>query len=117
MIQRAERCVCKFCGGKIEPAVIVYNRYGGSGLELFCAHCGKGEKGVEKELYSWAKEFVEASGFDYFTELEAGLEKKQNNIAKVCTILSWYLRDMGYLTDAGLQPEFQERLLMRGELK
>ncbi len=117
MLQRAERCVCKFCGGKIEPAVIVYNRYGGSGLELYCAHCGKGEKGIETELYEWAKEFVHTSGFNYFTEQEPSVERTQHNIAKVCTILSWHLRRTGNLTDSGLQPHLRKQLQERGELK
>jgi hypothetical protein len=117
MLRRAERCVCKFCGGTIEPAVIVYNRYGGSGLELYCSHCGKGEKGIEKELYLWAKEFVHDSGFNYFTEQTPSEERTQHNIAKVCTILSWHLRRTGHLTDKGLDSHLQKQLLKRGELR
>ena len=34
LTERAGRCVCKLCGGKLEKKVVVYNKYGGSGLEL-----------------------------------------------------------------------------------
>lgn len=105
MMDRAGRCVCKFCGGKIEPAVIVYNRYGGNGLELYCGHCGKSDDGVERELYLWAERFVRESGFDYFTEIADETDKREKNIARVCMLLSWYLRKKGLLTDDGYHPD------------
>lgn len=106
MVKRTERCVCKFCGGHLEPAIIVYNRYGGNGLELYCPHCRKNENGVEKELYNWARKFVALSGFDYFTEICNESEKIEKNVAKVCEIISWHLRYRQLLTDNGLEENF-----------
>ena len=114
MVERTERCVCRFCGGKLEPAIIVYNRYGGNGLELYCPHCRKSENGVEKEIYSWARKFVAASGFDYFTEIHNEAEKVEKNIAKVCEVISWHLRYEQLLTDTGLEERFAI-LLREGE--
>lgn len=88
IIARSETCVCRYCGGALEPALIVYNKYGGHGIELFCKACHKTDKGVEKEIYAWAKDFVVSSGFDYFTE-DDSLDKQGKNIAKVCEMLVW----------------------------
>jgi len=114
LVERAERCVCKFCGGHLEPAIIVYNRYGGNGLELYCPHCRKSENGVEKGIYAWARKFVVSSGFDYFTEIYDETEKTEKNIAKVCEIISWHLRYEQVLTDKGLEERFAA-LLQEGE--
>ena len=29
IIERSERCVCRMCGGPLEPKIIIYNKYGG----------------------------------------------------------------------------------------
>lgn len=89
LIRRSERCCCKQCGGPLEIRIIVYNKYGGSGAELFCPHCQKIEYGTEPEIYRAAKDFVDRVGFNHFVDLEENERTYMLNIAKVCEILSW----------------------------
>ena len=70
LISRSERCCCKQCGGKLEIRIVVYNKYGGSGAELYCDHCQKIEYGTEPEIYRAAKDFVDRLGFNHFVDLE-----------------------------------------------
>lgn len=102
---RAERCVCKQCGTKLEGKVVIYNRYGGSGLELYCPHCQKLEYGTEPEIYRLASDFVESVEFDYFTEMEEGQRRTELNIAKVCEMLGWIYRKTGILSSGGIQKD------------
>lgn len=103
MANRARRCVCKYCGEAVTPAIIVYNRYGGSGVELYCGNCRKTENGVEKEIYDWAYQFVIHSGFDYFLDMEDEKERLQHNVAKVCELITWSMSKTGLLTKDGLR--------------
>ena len=103
--ERAQRCVCKSCGGRLEPKIIIYNKYGGSGLELYCPTCKKIEYGTEPEIYKLAKAFVYDVEFEYYMEMEPSEETLQLNIAKVCEMLSWQFRKMGLLDSKGLHKE------------
>lgn len=105
ILQRAERCVCKSCGGKLEPRIIIYNKYGGSGLELYCNRCQKIEFGTEPEIYRLAKDFVYNVEFDYFVEMEQDERNLMLNIAKVCEILSWNFRKLEILDASGLKKD------------
>lgn len=89
MIARSERCCCKQCGGPLEIRIIVYNKYGGSGAELYCPNCQKIEYGTEPEIYRAAKDFVDRTGFNHFVDLEENDRTYMLNIAKVGEILSW----------------------------
>lgn len=102
MIKRSERCVCKMCGSKLEPRIIIYNKYGGQGVEMFCPHCGRIEYGTEAEIYDLAKDFVKSVEFDYFTEMEQGERNFQLNIAKVCEVLGWCFRKLGVVDGDGI---------------
>lgn len=99
---RANRCVCKQCGTRLEAKVMIYNRYGGAGLELYCPHCRKIEYGTEPEIYHIASDFVDNVEFDYFVEMEEGQRRIELNIAKVCEILNWVYRKTGFLTSTGI---------------
>ena len=98
MIARSERCVCKQFGGQLEIRIIVYNKYGGSGAELYCPHCQKIEYGTEPEIYRAAKDFVDCTGFNHFVDLEETERTYLLNVAKVGEILSWGTKYWG-LTD------------------
>ncbi len=89
--------------------MLVHNRYGGCGVELYCAHCRRKEIGIEREIYLWAAWFVDVSGFDYFPEIETASERRARNVAKVGELAAWYLRRAGHLTDDGLSEEFLRR--------
>lgn len=90
------------CGGAIEPRVIIYNKYGGSGLELFCPTCNKIEYGTEPELYMVAKKFVDTFDFNHFSDMEAD-RGYMHNIAKVCEILMWSFKNTGLLDESGFK--------------
>lgn len=101
LISRSERCCCKQCGGKLEIRIVVYNKYGGSGAELYCDHCQKIEYGTEPEIYRAAKDFVDRLGFNHFVDLEENERTYMLNIAKVCEILSWGTKYWGLLGKDG----------------
>ena len=103
--ERAERCVCKMCGGPLEPKIIIYNKYGGSGVELYCPNCHKIEYGTEPEIYKLAKDYVEHVEYDYFTEMEEDQRHKQLNVSKVCETLSWAMKRLGVMDRAGVHKE------------
>lgn len=105
IVERSERCVCKMCGGKLEPKIVIYNKYGGSGLELYCPTCGRIEYGTEPEIYRLAKEYVEQVEYDYFVEMEADERHKQLNIAKVCETLSWVLKKIDVMDSKGVHKD------------
>lgn len=105
IFERAERCVCKSCGGKLEPKIIIYNKYGGSGLELYCPACQKIEYGTEPDIYRLARNFVYNVEFDYFTEMEQDERNLQLNVAKMCEILNWHFHKLGILDGKGLHKD------------
>lgn len=110
MRKRCERCVCKMCGSSLEIRVIIYNKFGGEGMEMYCPNCKRIEYGTEPEIYQLAKEFVENVEFDYFPEMEEGMRNFQLNIAKVCEMLAWSLRKMEMLDEFGVKDEHKSRL-------
>lgn len=103
---RSQRCCCKMCGGPIEQRVIIYNKYGGSNLELFCPVCGKIEYGTEPEIYKLAKQFVDKFDFNHFTDMEPN-RGYMHNIAKVCEILMWSYKNSGLLDEAGFKVKLE----------
>lgn len=105
LTERAGRCVCKLCGGNLEKKVVVYNKYGGSGLELYCPNCQKIEYGTEPEIYNLASEFVETVEFDYFPDMDDEDRHQKLNVAKVCDILGWIYRRTGVLDKTGLHKD------------
>ena len=107
MRQRCDRCVCKMCGSTLEMRVIIYNKFGGEGMEMYCPNCKRIEYGTEREIYQLAKEFVENVEFDYFPEMEEGTRNYQLNIAKVCEILGWSLRKTKMIDEYGVKEQYK----------
>lgn len=107
LVSRSERCCCKQCGGKLEVRIVVYNKYGGSGAELYCDHCQKIEYGTEPEIYRAAKNFVDRLGFNHFVDLEENERTYMLNIAKVCEILSWGGKYWGLLGKDGFNIDLE----------
>lgn len=103
MREREKRCCCKYCGSSLEIRVIIFNKYGGAGAELYCPSCHKIEFGTEPKIFQAAKSFVDELGFNYFLDLEENERTYRLNIAKVCEILGWGWQSMGYLNRNGLQ--------------
>ncbi|MEE0435707.1 MAG: hypothetical protein UDB11_09970 [Peptococcaceae bacterium] len=105
IIERSERCVCRMCGGPLEPKIVIYNKYGGSGVELYCSNCRKIEFGTEPEIYRLAKNYVEQVEYDYFTDMEADKRHFQLNVSKVCEVLSWAFRQLEILDSKGIHKD------------
>ena len=98
---RTKRCCCKYCGGELEVKRIIYSEYENARIEIFCKNCERVEYGVEKEIYQSAEFFVEEMAFNHYPDLDDNQRRKQMNIAKVCEIMAWENRNMGFLDTDG----------------
>lgn len=99
--KRAKRCVCKYCGGQLNLKKIVYSDVEEARAELYCDRCNRIEFGIEPEIYSSAKSFVEKIEFDCYPEFDKNKKKEQLNIAKVSEIIAWSMQNMSLLNAEG----------------
>ena len=99
--ERSKRCVCKHCGSQLVLKRIIFSDFEEARVEIFCTNCDRIEFGVESQIYQNAKYFVENFKFNCFPDLSANERTKQLNIAKICEIMQWHLRNLGYLKDEG----------------
>ncbi len=114
--ERAKHVVCKRCGGELTPSLVIYDYYGGAGMELYCPHCERAEYGVEKEIYDMAEYYVENFQFNYFYDMEEGEMSDELNIAKVADMITWQLKSIGLLDKDGLkhcEPDYEKYLERR----
>lgn len=91
--ERQKHCVCRMCGGPLVMKLIIYNQYGGQGLDLYCPRCLRLEIGTEPEIYSLAKQFVDKYEFNYYVEMLENERQYQLNISKICDIAAWLLQE------------------------
>ncbi|MEF2824443.1 MAG: hypothetical protein U0N74_04045 [Peptococcaceae bacterium] len=98
---RAKRCVCKYCGGRLELRRIAFSDYGEARSELFCPHCGRIEFGTEPEIYAGATYFVDHFDFNHYPGLDDNEKTRRMNIAKVCDIMAWNDKNLGLLSEDG----------------
>ncbi len=98
---RARRCVCKYCGGKLKLKRIIFSQHEEGRIEIFCSSCDRLEFGIEKEIYQSAKYFVENSEFNCYPDLENNKETKNMSIAKVAEIMAWQNQNLGFLGPDG----------------
>lgn len=98
--ERTARCCCRFCGSPLEIRKIIFTGYD-SRIEIFCSECNQIEYGTEPEIYLSAKYFVESMGFNYYSDLDDNAQTKKMNIAKVCDIMAWENKHMGFLKPEG----------------
>lgn len=98
---RSERCICKYCGGELEVRSIVFNDIVDARTELYCGHCDRIEFGVEKEIYENAKYFVEEMDYNCFPDLDNTETTRQMSVAKVCDIMNWAVKNLGFMDDNG----------------
>ncbi len=99
--RRTKRCVCKYCGGTLKLRQIAFSEYEDARVEIFCSECNRIEFGVEREIYSSAKFFVENSRFNCYPDMDNSETTKQMTIAKVCEIMAWENQNLGFLTADG----------------
>lgn len=98
---RARRCCCKYCGGSLEVRRIIFSEYEDARIEIFCKDCDRIEYGVEAEIYKSAKYFVEEIKFNHYPDLDDNQLRTQMNIAKVCEIMTWENKNLGFLDGRG----------------
>lgn len=98
---RSERCVCKFCGNPIRLKQIMFSDFKDARVELYCEHCERIEYGIEPEIYRNARYFAEAMEFNLYTELDDNERTKQMTIAKICEIMAWGDKHLGFLSETG----------------
>lgn len=98
---RAKRCVCKYCGGHLRLKQLIFSEYDEARVEIFCKNCDRIEFGVEQEIYESAKYFVEQMEFNYYPDLDDTEKTKRMNIAKVCEIMAWQDKMLGFLEQDG----------------
>lgn len=101
LLGRSQRCVCKYCGGQLEVRTIVFNEILDARTELFCTHCDRIEYGVEKELYQSACYFVETFDYNCYPDLDETALTRQMSVAKVCEIMNWAVKDLGFIDGKG----------------
>lgn len=97
--KRTKRCVCKYCGGKLKLKRIIFSEYEDARIEIFCSGCERIEFGVEPEIYSSAKFFVENSQFNCYPDLDQNETTKKMTIAKVCEIMAWQNQNLGLMDE------------------
>ncbi len=98
--ERSTRCCCRFCGSNLEIRKIIFAGYDAR-IEIFCSACNRIEYGTEPEIYLSAKYFVEKMQFNYYADLDCNQQTKEMNIAKVCDIMAWENKHMGFLQSDG----------------
>lgn len=113
--QRANRCVCRFCGNTLDLRRLTYAAYDEARIELYCEHCDRIEIGTEPEIYQAAQYFVDQLKFDHYPNLESTAHKRKMNICVICDILSWGFQNTGLLTPEGFGVTLKLSENLRGE--
>jgi len=98
---RVKRCCCRYCGSKLEIRRIVFNNFEDARIEIFCTHCDRIEYGTEPEIYQSAKYFVEHFNFNWYTYLDDNAQTAQMTIAKICDIMAWQNKNLGFMDGNG----------------
>lgn len=99
--RRTKRCVCKYCGEKLNLKRIIFNDYEDARIEIFCSGCDRIEYGVEPAIYKSAEYFIENSDFVLYSDLDDNERTKQMTVAKLCEIMTWENQNLGFLSDDG----------------
>ena len=98
---RVKNCKCKYCGAPLRLRRILYGNNPQGRVEIFCTECNRIEYGVEPEIYTVAKYFVEEFNFNIFPNNDDSDKTKQMNVAKVSEIIAWAYKNMGLLSSRG----------------
>lgn len=112
---RTKRCVCKFCGNSLRIKRIIFNEFEDARTEIFCENCNRIEFGIETEIYRSAKYFVDTFDFNCFPYFDNSERTKQMTVAKVCEIMAWENKNLGFLSDEGFLVPVQNNHLLSGE--
>ena len=107
--QRAGRCRCKYCGGRLEIRRIIYGSIEDARVEIFCSVCDRIEYGIEPEIYQAAQYFVEELGFNAYPDLGESAKTKQMSIAKTCEMMAWVCKYLGFVDQTGFKTPLEKR--------
>ena len=113
--KRVNRCKCSYCGSELILRHIIYGNVEEGRSEIFCPSCNRIEFGVEPEIYQIAKYYVDEIGFDYYGELDESIRKQRMNMAKVCEIMQWCVKNLGLLDKDGFVAEVQIDATLSGQ--
>ena len=70
---------------------------------------------MEPEVYASAKYFVDELQFNHYPDLDESETTRQLNIAKICEIATWVLKNMNLLSEEGFYTEIKMKdALMAG---
>ncbi len=112
---RSKRCVCKYCGSRLQVRLINFGQIATANLEIFCTNCGLIEYGTEPEIYQSAVYLVDHLGFNAYPDRSDNGTRRQLNIGKVCEIIAWHERQVGLLSQDGYcVPLTQDPALLDG---
>lgn len=103
--RRKNRCVCKYCGGKLSLRRIIFSAFEEASIEIYCNHCKRIEYGVEWQIYQSAKFYVEHTGINLYPGLNDNAQRRQMNIAKIAEIMDWENQNLGIVSDDGFKVE------------
>ena len=98
---RVKNCKCKYCGSPLRLRRILYGNNPQGRVEIFCTECNRIEYGIEPEIYSVVKYFVEEFNFNIYPHNDESEKTKQMNVAKVSEIIAWAYKNMGLLGSRG----------------
>ena len=85
LLERSQRCVCKYCGGRLRLKRIIFSEHEDARVEIYCDSCQRIEYGVEQEI----------------PDLDETALIRQMSVAKVCEIMNWAVKNLGFLDQHG----------------
>ena len=106
--ERTRRCVCKYCGSPLEIRNLHFGTIETARSEIFCTSCNRIEFGVEPEIYSCAKYFVNELDFNCYPDLEKSEQTLRLNVARICEIIFWFCQSTEILQPYGFVPEVKD---------
>ncbi|MDR1604891.1 MAG: hypothetical protein LBS10_08935 [Gracilibacteraceae bacterium] len=100
---RIKNCCCRYCGGSLKLRRILYGNLSEGRVEIFCTDCDRIEYGVDREIFHVAKHFVQEFDFNMYPDNAGNVRTVQMNTAKVCDIMAWGCKNLGFLAYDGFQ--------------
>ncbi len=100
---RLQRCVCRYCGRPLHLKRIIFSEFDDARVELYCEQCRRIEFGVEPELYHCAQYYIHMLADAQASASGEEQSPLQANIAKICNLLSWSLKNLGLLNQYGFK--------------
>lgn len=99
--KRVQRCVCKSCGSSLSLRQIDFHDFEDARIEIFCEQCDRMEFGIEPEIYTSARYYVDEFQVNFYPDLGDNMVTKKMTVASIAEIISWSLQNMGYLIQRG----------------